>query len=179
VKISCPCGNVLRDQSDFIPYKAYFVADQDYIDLVEQIETGSDPYEIMRKLHREMFQCINCGRVCIEDPNDPREIQWFAPEDANWKKSLVSVNGEASKPWRGSLVGHWDPSRPIGRLWFDPPANQTGGFEVFKTLDQLQARYSELLEEFKAMPGFRGARLGYGSEGDPITDVHSWSPARG
>jgi CheY-like chemotaxis protein len=38
MKINCICGNVLRDQTDHIPYKAHFVADQDYEDQLVGIE---------------------------------------------------------------------------------------------------------------------------------------------
>jgi hypothetical protein len=34
MKITCICGNVLRDQTDYIPYKAHLVADQDYEEML-------------------------------------------------------------------------------------------------------------------------------------------------
>jgi hypothetical protein len=195
MKIGCVCGNVLRDQTVNIPYKAHFIADQDYSDLLEEIEgkleqirnlsadvpTDSNLREVgilwhvISSYERFLYQCSNCGRVCITDPDDLRYLQWFKPEDENWKKVLASIKGEGSKPWRRNLIGHWDPSRSIGRLWYDPRAGEKGGFETFSDWNSLQARYFELFELFKAEKQLVGARLGVGKEGTPIQDVHSWS----
>src|SRR5262245_55277075 len=152
MKIGCICGNVLRDQTDYIPYKAHFVADQDYEDLVVGIEQqlarimmenlgaptatnqahlfGRVLWDAMRSYTRTMYQCSNCGRLCIDDPDDPRQLQWFKPEDdRQWKRLLASVKGEGSKIWMRNLVGHWDPSRSQGHVWFDPLPGQKGGVE--------------------------------------------------
>src|SRR6476659_685374 len=39
MKFRCECGTVIRDQTDPLPYKAHFIADQDYNDLIELLET--------------------------------------------------------------------------------------------------------------------------------------------
>jgi hypothetical protein len=188
MKISCICGNVLRDQTDHIPYKAHFVADQDYEDLIVGIEqqlagilmqgpgtpTATDQtqlldsilWDAMRSYTRTMYQCSNCGRICLEDPDDPRELQWFKPEDnRQWKRVLASIKGEGSKVWRRNVVGHWDPSRSKGWLWFDPPAGEKGGFGQFADWSSLQSRYYRLFEQLKADGNLVGARLGIGNEG--------------
>jgi hypothetical protein len=201
MKIGCICGNVLRDQTDYVPYKAHFVADQDYEDLLVGIEQqlagilmqglgtpaattqtqllGRVFWDAMRSYTRTMYQCSNCGRLCLDDPDDLRELQWFKPEDdRQWKRVLASVKGEGSKVWMRNLVGHWDPPRSQGRLWFDPPAGEKGGVEQFTEWPSLQSRYYELFELLKAEGNLAGARLGIGNEGEPIRDVHSWSPTR-
>jgi hypothetical protein len=173
MKIDCFCGNVLRDQTDRIPYKAHFVADQDYDDLIHGIEkklkeiltrsegrfTGGDQPDFFDRLLRDalrsygraVYQCSNCGRVCLDDPDNSRKLQWFKPEDGvNWKRVLGSVKGEGSKPWMKNLVGHWDPSRSLGRLWYDPPPGAKGGLEKFADWDSLERRYHELFELFRA-----------------------------
>lgn len=201
MKISCICGNVLRDQTDSIPYKAHLVADQDYEDLLMGMEqqlveilkqglgtpttTSQSPslgrvlWDAMRSYTRTVYQCNNCGRLCLDAPHDQRELQWFKPEeDAQWNRALASVKGEGSKVWKRNLVGHWDPSRSQGRLWFDPLVGEKGGFERFADWSSLQSRYFELFELLKVDGNLAGARLGIGSGGEPIRDVHSWSPTR-
>jgi hypothetical protein len=201
MKIGCICGNVLRDQTDYIPYKAHFVADQDYEDLLVGIEQqlagilmqglstptatnqtkllGRVLWDAMRSYTRTMYQCTNCGRLCLDDPDDLRELQWFKPEDdTHWKPVLASVKGEGPKVWMRNLVGHWDPSRFKGRLWYDPPVGEKGGVEQFADWSSLQSRYYELFEVLKADGNLAGARLGIGNEGEPIQDVHNWMPTR-
>ena len=199
MKIGCPCGNVLRDQTDYLPYKAYFVADQDYEDLLTGIEqklagiftqTPGTPvtagqtealgrvlWTAMAAYKRAMYQCRNCGRLCLDDPDDPRELQWFEPEEGEeWKLVLASVRGEGSKVWRRNLVGHWDATASLGQLWYDPPAGEKGGFEQFDDRAALEKRYYELFEAMKAGAHLVGARLGISSEGEPVRNVHGWSP---
>jgi hypothetical protein len=198
MKINCICGNVLRDQRDHIPYKAHFVADQDYEELSVEIEQqlariltqgsgtstvtnqtqslGRVLWDAMDSHTRTLYQCSNCGRICLEDPHDPRKLEWFKPEDnKQWKLVLASVKGEGSKVWMRNLIGHWDPSRSHGRLWFDPPTGEKGGFEQFADWSSLHSRYHELFEQLKADGNLAGARLGIGSEGESIRDVHNWS----
>jgi hypothetical protein len=197
MRIGCYCGNVLRDQAEYIPYKGHFIADQDYDNLFEEIEkqlkpiwnrsasspSGINPRELFGSMlsevifsyERTLYQCSNCGRICVIDPDDPRYLQWFKPEGENWKKVLVSINGEGSKPWRRNVVGHWDPSRSKGRLWYDPRVGEKGGFETCSDWNSLQNRYFELFELFKAEKQLVGARLGVGNEGEAIQDVHTWS----
>lgn len=196
MKIGCPCGNILRDQTDDLPFKAYFVADQDYENLLTGIErqlaeiftqaagtpAAADParqigrvlWAAMASRRRTLYQCRNCGRLCLDGPDDPRELQWFKPDDDDWKLVLASAR-EGSKVGMRNLVGHWDPSRSHGRLWFDPLAGEKGGFEEFDDQGDLEARYHQLFELLNADGRLAGARLGIGSEGEPIRDVHSWS----
>jgi len=197
MKIGCHCGNVIRDNTDCIPYKAYFIADQDIFDLLDRIagemerawnerdlvSPTSTPralasevaHSVVFSYTRRQYQCSNCGRICTQDPDDPRQLQWFTPQDANWKKSFVSIKGEDSKAWHTNLVGHWEPSRSTGRLWYDPSVGQRGGFETFTDWTSLQNRYLALFEQFKSEERLAGARLGVGNEGEAIQDVHSWS----
>ncbi|HYV39664.1 MAG TPA: hypothetical protein VE988_28505 [Gemmataceae bacterium] len=174
------------------------MADQDFEDLVVGIEqrlagmtqgggtptpTNQTPlrvlWDAMRSYKRTMYQCSNCGRLCLDDPDNPRELQWFKPEDdRQWKRVLASVKGEGSKVWLRNLVGHWDSSRSQGHIWFDPAAGEKGGVEQFADWSSLLARYYELFELLKAEGNLAGARLGIGNEGEPIRDVHSWLPTR-
>jgi len=38
VKLQCRCGAVIRDQTDFISYKAYLVADEDWFDVLDDVD---------------------------------------------------------------------------------------------------------------------------------------------
>jgi hypothetical protein len=197
MKFGCDCGNVLKDQTDIIPYKARFIADQDHFDLIDEliakIEQGlseakdnrqnTPTRKILRRvLYREMapylrtmYQCRNCGRIYIDDPDEPSMLQIFAPESEDWKKVFASVNGEDSKVWGRNLVGHWDSSEMKGSLWFDPPANEKGGYETFDDWESLQKRYYELFEQIRSAGQLQGARMGIGKAGESIRDVHNWS----
>jgi hypothetical protein len=38
MKIGCYCGGVIYDQTDCLPTKAYFVADEDYFDMMDKMD---------------------------------------------------------------------------------------------------------------------------------------------
>jgi hypothetical protein len=195
MKIGCMCGNVLRDQTDYIPYKAHFIADQDYYELLNKVEqiqkenavgpAGShsdDSFYValtmaLRHYERSLYQCNNCGRIFVDDPQDPRlPFQVFKPEDENWKKVFASVKGEETTSQEQNLVGHWAPAKKQGRIWFDPPPGAKGGYESFDKWENLRRRYFELFEFLRSQHHLVGARLGVGNEGEPIHDVHNWQP---
>ncbi len=197
MKIGCVCGNTLRDQTDYIPYKAYAIADQDYEELVSGIvmkleqaciqspqlrsETNIKDlisqviYFDMAPFIKNLYQCRNCGRIFVEDPEDKSQLQIFKPEAENWKKVFASTKGEDSKPWERNLVGHWDTSQMQGRLWYDPPADEKGGYETFATWEDMQKRYFELFELFRSQHQLHGARLGLSNQGEPVHDIHRWA----
>jgi hypothetical protein len=189
MKFSCVCGNVLRDQTDGIPYKAWFAADQDLEKITQsvgvQIAKGDDSESLGDRIYSSLFprlhalyQCYNCGRVFVDDPDDPTRFQVFRPEEGAWKKVFASRKPEAARRWGRNLVGHWDTASESGELWFDPAENETGGYETFDDRAKLDARYYALFAAMRASGTLIGARLGVGAEGSNINDVHSWS-ARG
>jgi hypothetical protein len=61
MKIGCRCGALIRDQTDFLSYKAYLVADQDWFDVLDELATGSERRTLLQEASREMWQCTRCG----------------------------------------------------------------------------------------------------------------------
>jgi hypothetical protein len=189
MRFTCVCGNVLRDQTDYIPYKAWFAADQDLEEIAREVgaraakdddpaDLGDHIYSALFPRLHTLYQCYNCGRVFVDDPDDPTAFQIFRPENSAWKKVLASRKAGVRKRWPRNLVGHWDAVRKTGELWFDPASGETGGYETFDDRTKLECRYHELFKAMRAEGTLMGARLGVGSDGGNTVDVHSWS-ARG
>jgi hypothetical protein len=70
-KISCKCGNILPDNTDYISYKAQFIADQDKEDLYN---TFDKDYQLIAntfsKYSGEIFQCDICGNLILLKNNE-------------------------------------------------------------------------------------------------------------
>ena len=184
MKIDCLCGNTLYDQTDSIPYKAYCVADQDYEGLAEDIgkqlaatlapalaaPKGADLAQLLGDaLMNAMGACTRAIFINATTAADfaltPRitrgSCNGSGPKmTSRWKLALASIKGEASKVWMRNLVGDWDTSRSQGRLWFDPPPGEKGGYEVFADRASFERRYYELFGLLKAE-----GRLAGGSPG--------------
>lgn len=98
MKIRCNCGAVIVDQTDFIPYKAHLIADQDWHDFADSAEkTG----QIDASLVRQCYQCTACGRLYVDDAD--RVLHVFVPE-APGHAILGSRKGDA---WPAPLIAHW------------------------------------------------------------------------
>ena len=82
MKLRCECGEIISHQTDYLPYKAYFIADQDWfgvLDAIDQIVsdvaagrmTVDDAQRLIRCAHvaasRHMYQCGKCGRLLVDD----------------------------------------------------------------------------------------------------------------
>ena len=95
VKFSCTCGEVLCDQTDFLPHKARLVADEDWFDLFDIVDelttTGArDPDEFTRRTlgyWRDVFQCPACGRLYLQTQDRLHE---FVPAEASTPKDLLA-----------------------------------------------------------------------------------------
>ncbi len=79
-KIECECGHEIYNKTDNLPFKAKYIPDilwDNFWDLIDYAieKTANDPVEkgiacmSLRSLHyfRDIFQCLNCGRIYIED----------------------------------------------------------------------------------------------------------------
>ncbi len=123
MKFGCQCGQSIIDQTDFLPYKANLLADQDRESMIEEIEAHAaklvsamknlsqaesvlpqgDPLETFSKalwlriipkyLSRVIYQCLNCGRIFIENSDHRANLHSFVPDDQSWEKLLGSING--------------------------------------------------------------------------------------
>lgn len=79
--IQCVCGNQIKDTTDGISYKARYISDQDWFEVLDKIASLIESNQADRKtLCREfygffggktkaMYQCTGCGRLFVEDKN--------------------------------------------------------------------------------------------------------------
>ena len=148
MKIKCPCGPLIVDNTDFLPYKARRVADRDGEDLLfadDDVDVVRNAYE----LSSSMWQCTRGGRLCLDDRD--HQLHWFVPEDPDVlpRRLLSSVHGAR---WKGQLRGHWDSDNrfgPSGRLWWSC-GDGDEGWEEATSRAELERRYDE---EFARLHG--------------------------
>lgn len=157
MKIRCACGEDVRDQTDFISYKARFIADMDWDDVFE-----GDVEERLRGWSRSMWQCSGCGRLYLDDHDGG--LRCFVPESAGAASGLLrSVHGER---WQRPVVGSWRAGR--GELWWGFGVADEG-WEEFGRWEELERRYYEVFERLRREGVLRSAFLR--REGAP---VHKW-----
>ena len=104
MKIRCECGEIISDQTDYLPYKAHFISDQDWFGVFDAIDriisdvaagrmTTDEAQMAVRRTHltasRQMYQCSKCGRLLLDDLQ--RKINIYAPtSDADSRQILRS-----------------------------------------------------------------------------------------
>jgi hypothetical protein len=197
MKFSCACGMTLRDQADFLPHKAHFVADQDLFDLYDELEThvahlasrvagargeGAERtkaeeaclaslFASFEAYHRAMYQCPSCGRVYVDDQG--HKLHRFDVDDPAPRRDLLgSIRREQ---WRRPLTARWIPRDDRGELTWQASGGARAddeGFEEFTTWEALVSRYHEVLGRLRDEGTLRHAVL---RRGDEI--VHAWPPA--
>ncbi len=91
MKMRCPCGSLLSDNSDDLPHKGRLIADQDWNRFTESCER---PVGYDWRLTRHIYQCSKCGRINFDDPHDRTACYWFKPESDNTPKTLLQSVGE-------------------------------------------------------------------------------------
>ena len=84
MKFMCLCGKVLSDNTDFIPYKARMVADEDWEDFTGSCE---GPQGCDWQLATSIYQCPDCGCLRIEKPVG--HVVFFKPESVAVSKALL------------------------------------------------------------------------------------------
>ena len=90
MKVTCQCGTSIPDQTDALPHKAWFVADQDWFDLMETAD-GLTSHEIRTTLWpkvRIAYQCRECGRIWLNDKSG--RLHSFAPDRADGPRDLFT-----------------------------------------------------------------------------------------
>lgn len=173
----CPCGNDIHDTSDCLPYKASIIADQDEQELWEILEKAEQPHadkmdiasEVMRLLHRSMYQCPRCGRIFLEDAADGYELVRFEAAEPVNKRMLLSARGE---DWRGYLYADWYDPKPQYldcKGLISPLCNVKFDNLYFDDYDEFEKRYFEILHEMTERKILRRARLNVNRE-----TKHSW-----
>lgn len=192
MKILCECGHTLFDQTDYLPYKAEFISDQDNEDYWEAIDqvieqlaatlrgsrlTEEEAKRITEQaMHdarsqtlkyrmRTMYQCSHCGRLMLDDLQS--NLQTFLPATETTPKNILrSYQGNQ---WKRSLRAIF--SSGSGHLmWSSSDADATdGGFERFDNWESLERRYFEVLTRLQEKEILRDAFIRKDGE-----IVHRW-----
>lgn len=194
MKILGECGHTIYDQTDYISYKAFFVADQDYFDLCDAIdeqfeklaadivpsasaETDAEAAvqqairnarnAIGKYTRRAIYQCSACGRLFVDDAQFKCQI--FIPKDDPVPKNLMrSIEGDK---WKRNLRGHWNdwqngPNK--GELWWGC-GDEEEGYERYDDFEALKRRYLEVFARLREKDILRDAFLNRGEE-----MLHQW-----
>lgn len=157
MKIRCACGELIVDQTDFISYKARFIADQDWDDAV-----GDE--DRLWSCSRHMWQCLACGRLYIDDHDGG--LQCFVPESAEAPVNLLrSVHRDR---WKRPMVGNWRTGADRGDLWWGFGVSDEG-MEEFDRWDDLERRYFEVFKRLRGEDLLRSALLRRAGR-----TVHAW-----
>jgi hypothetical protein len=162
MKFACRCGNIIPDQTDFLPFKAHLIADQDWEDFHESYK---QPWQFDDAIVRLCYQCWECGRLYFDGPDN--QLICFVPEGET-QQVLSSVRGPA---WRAPLIGIWNDIASHGRNGDIACAAEGGIYEDFKDWNMMQKAYFELFAKLRALDRLRSALLRCNG-----ATVHSWQP---
>jgi len=89
MKIKCNCGNTILDITDALSYKAHYIPDEDWDEVMEKIyrcieERNQDKERLCTEISktivektRLIYQCTNCGKLYIDDKE--RNLIEFTP----------------------------------------------------------------------------------------------------
>ncbi len=160
---SCRCGFVFHDTADSESFKAWYLADEDTEEFADIIQAGdnapppavhrfSDTYEklIVNKLFmRTIFQCPDCGRIFIDDPDDAKQFLCFAPEGRTNREILRSEHRKS-----GYITADWwdeiqSPDKYNGVILVSRAAvtGDTPSQLYFDDRNDMEKRYHELIQE--------------------------------
>lgn len=179
----CTCGKRISDTTDFLSYKAHFLADQDLEDYYNAIEQEVKNEGITRDecvsnivithgvkyLGRAIYQCEACGRLFIDDENG-NNFHVFAPEKEESKRVLLSKEGEN---WKGFLYAEWYDEKPEWSEcngYIDVNVNRPYKSVHFNSKEEFEREYYRLFEELKTKEIIRSASMKINKEW-----VHSWN----
>ena len=101
-KFSCPCGAVIRDQSDKLAYKGWILADAqidefcDGLGVEIRAKILQDPtlpsdsigdlvHSALVTYCRDAYQCEHCGRLHVQRIAAAPQFATFLPDNDDWK----------------------------------------------------------------------------------------------
>lgn len=96
LKIQCACGQIIPDQTDYLPYKGYVIGDKDWFDLwnlIEDIIEGkttlkTNDEKIMAVLRadpsRLAYECSGCGRLYLDDAD--HQLVEYLPQNSRYNR---------------------------------------------------------------------------------------------
>ena len=159
MKFACICGKTIVDQTDYLSYAAYMIADQDIFDASDISEGGSDDW--WGTLTRKMYQCRTCGRLWINDRQG--HFHSFAPEQES-EHILSSVHGNE---WKRVLRGIWLNQEVGGFLnWRHLSHDDYAKFDDWNTLERA---YVDQFAKLRKQNILRDALLNKDGK-----TIHSW-----
>lgn len=104
MKITCVCDSAIVDSSDKLPGKAHLIPDENYFQLLEEIDdaieksgpSASDKEaaairvrNLIGSISRCIYQCRNCGRIYIDGPPRSWTVYQFDPADTTIPSELL------------------------------------------------------------------------------------------
>jgi hypothetical protein len=108
MKIGCPCGGVVYDQTDNLPDKAYLIPDQERFatldamdvvidDVIAKRADADTAYIAIRRIlgeaARHVYQCRACGRLFVDDRE--RQLHAFTLKSGDTGKEILKCqNGD-------------------------------------------------------------------------------------
>lgn len=150
-KFQCSCGHIIRDNTDYLSYKAHYIADQDFYDFLDELEEGSidDFASISFKYTRDIYQCTLCNNIFIFKGNFFYE---FKPIKENSHNLLVSSKNEK---WSGFLRGYFIKGK--GEIYWE--TNQQQDFLTGLTREQVELTYYQKFNELLSLGVLRDSFL--------------------
>ncbi|OVE81624.1 hypothetical protein BVY03_03210 [bacterium K02(2017)] len=144
MKIVCPCGDNVVDNSDSMPYKAYLIADQDEEDMVTNFgDENEKNWEIFSHYSKPIYQCETCARLLIQQG---QQVLTFCPDKPkDSARILRSVEGEN---WKRHLRGNWRNGK--GEVYWGFGVEDEGFEADFKTWEELESKYFEVLNRLES-----------------------------
>ncbi|MEX6026058.1 hypothetical protein AB6H10_11790 [Providencia vermicola] len=150
-KFQCSCGHIIRDNTDYLSYKAHYIADQDLYDFIDELEEGSkDNFaSILFKYIRDIYQCTHCNNIFLFKGNFFYE---FKPIKENSHSLLMSKKNEK---WSGILRGHFIQGK--GEIYWE--TNQQQDFLTGLSREQVELTYYQKFNELLSLGILRDAFL--------------------
>jgi hypothetical protein len=158
MKITCHCGNILSDTTDFLSYKAH-------INPFNPDAKNRQKYSLPI---RNCYQCTQCGWLHVDGPDG--KLQLFVPESPAFHV-LASSKG---KLWRGILRAHWRDTPIIsgtrkGELYCHSEDPEESAWEDYDSWEGLEQAYNAFFHRLKERDILRSALL---TKNGAI--LHSW-----
>lgn len=151
-KIDCVCGNLISDNTDFISYKAQFIADQDYFDLLDEIENKSFPEHSnsFGRYAQEIFQCSSCRNVIFLRQDKRVDFQ-----PLNKEESIDVLKSRFAENWKGVISANFRDG--FGEIFWQ--TNVDSGYRTKLSLEKLREIYHEKFAELKTFEILRSSFL--------------------
>ena len=174
----CKCGCRISDTTDYLPYKGYLVADQDWFDIWDKLNElvlseAADREKQFDELFfsdmsRTVYQCPQCGNLYLE--GEGNQLIGFAAEEGTDTHLLESRLGEN---WKGMLYAYWEEKtgdwNPHKGTIFVEVNGKNRNTYFYEEYEEFEKEYCRLFHELKDIC-LRGASLRVEN-----ARVHSWS----